>query len=67
MSHVVNIEGEGDADDEEHHGQAVGSTEGLHGEEFEDADDAKESLAKLMTTGQMCIQTIKHVDTLASS
>ena len=31
MSHVVDIEGEGDTDDEEDHGQAVGGAEGLHG------------------------------------
>ena len=30
MSHVVNVEGEGDTDDEEDHGQAVGGAEGLH-------------------------------------
>ena len=39
MPHLVDIECEGDADDEQHHGEAVGGAEGLHDESVEDAGD----------------------------
>ena len=70
MSHVVHVKGEGDTDDEEHHGQAVGGAEGLHDDSEDDADDAKKSLAKLMAAWHMFIHQIKYVepvDTLGPS